>query len=116
MRSKSSMFTIRPSPGTREPSLAMFERLVGNLIQRAPFDVPAYGRPTSLAHASGTTGSTTIFVRGGTFCREPFAGEVARVGARQDEPAVQRVHEPLAEQEHRAERVERRAQPSARGG
>src|SRR3954468_15646806 len=61
------MFTIRPSPGTIEPSLATFERLVGNLIQRAPFEVPAYGRPTSLAHASGTTGSTTIFVSGGTF-------------------------------------------------
>ena len=67
MRSKSSMFTTRPSPGTRVPSLAMFERLVGNLIQRLPLDVTGDGRPTSCAQASGTTGSTTIFVRGGTF-------------------------------------------------
>src|SRR3954449_7485845 len=60
------MFTMRPSPGTTDPSLAMFERLVGNLIHRAPLEVPAYGRPMSLAQASGTTGSTTIFVFGGT--------------------------------------------------
>src|SRR5919107_840592 len=76
VRSKSSMFTIRPSPGRIEPSLATFERLVGNLIQRAPFEVPGYGRPMSLAHASGTTGSTTIFVFGGTFATSQARGRV----------------------------------------
>src|SRR4051794_20914305 len=71
------MFTTRPSPGRIDPSLAMFDRLVGNLIHRAPFDVPGYGRPMSLAHASGTTGSTTIFVSGGT-----LAAIHARAGVR----------------------------------
>ena len=49
------------------PSSAMFERLVGNFDQRAPLAVPWFGCPMSLAHASGTTGSTTILVFAGTW-------------------------------------------------
>src|SRR5919197_2523599 len=57
---------MRPGPGITEPSLAMFERLVGNFDQRAPLAVPGLGWPMSVAHASGTTGSTTTFVLAGT--------------------------------------------------
>src|SRR4051794_39853381 len=42
--------------------------------------------------------------------RHPRPREVARVRARQDEPVVDREHDALAEQQHGAERVQRRAQ------
>jgi hypothetical protein len=73
------MFTIRPSPGTIDPSFATFERLVGNLIQRAPFDVPGLGRPMSLAHASGNDRLDDDLRLGRHVRRHPRAGEVARV-------------------------------------
>jgi hypothetical protein len=60
------MFTIRPWPKMREPSLAMLERLVGNLTHRRPLAVSGDGWPMSVAQASGTTGSTTMRPRSGT--------------------------------------------------
>jgi hypothetical protein len=75
------MLTIRPGPGISEPSLAMFERDVGNFTQRLPLDVSGDGCPMSCAQPSGTTGSTTIFVFGGT-CATSQARAMLRVSSR----------------------------------
>src|SRR5665647_2264001 len=60
------MLTIGPSPATTVPSGVWFRREVENLFQRLPLLAPpGTGRPMSDAHASGTTGSTTILDFGG---------------------------------------------------
>ena len=61
------MFTITPSPVSVSRVLgSTLERLSGNLFQRLPLRDIGDGLPMSCAHWSGTTGSTTIFVVGGT--------------------------------------------------
>ena len=61
------MFTTTPGGGSERPVLgSICERLSGYLLQRLPLGTSGDGLPTSCAHWSGTTGSTTIFLPAGT--------------------------------------------------